>query len=374
MRIALLTQGFRKEAPEAANITLQILAEELTKCGNEVVIFCNQIWGQPLKERINGYRVVRQKADYDSKYFWALKLLNYSSIIREEIAENGEFDIIHNFGASPLLAIRGLLARRFSKNAKLLQSIKSESENKFTYIFTPLLNLYDKVTVPNKHIASLLIKNGLKRDKIVAMPSLIDASKFRPRNKISLKRKYGYSGMKILMYYGHLSEKKGISALIEAIGRIKEENFIMLIVTGSGESYIKPYKEEIRRKKMGSRIKIIKTPIKQTKNIEEYVSMADAVVLPYPDLISTEAQPSCVIETMASKTQLITTNIKELKELVSDDAILAKARDSKSLADRMRYFLKNGANKKKIERAYKKSLEFDYKKVVKKMIELYESI
>src|SRR3989338_5836146 len=52
LKIAILTQGFRLNVAEAANITIRMLAEYLSEKGHEVFIFCNQIWGQPLREKI----------------------------------------------------------------------------------------------------------------------------------------------------------------------------------------------------------------------------------------------------------------------------------------------------------------------------------
>ena len=168
-----------------------------------------------------------------------------------------------------------------------------------------------------------------------------------------------------------MSESKGIYNLIDAIELIKDEDFIALFITGSGENFIQPYERAVRKKNLQNKIKIIKTPVKKTRNIEEYVAMADAVVLPYPNLISTEAQPSCVIESMASKTQLITTDIKESKELVSGYAILAKPCNTESLAAKIKEFLRNGPDKRMIEKAHKKALEFDYRRVIGRYLDIY---
>ena len=376
MKIALLTQGLRFNAPEASNITLKLFAEELVKEGHEVVIFCNQIFKQPLIEKISGYKIIRKKAtDYNSKYTWNLKLLNYSELVKKEVEESGkEFDIIHNFSASPMLSIRGILAKRFSKKAKLIQTIKAESEARLSYILTPLLNYYDYVITPSNHLKRMLIKKGLKSNKVKIISSYIDAGKFKPRDKNKLKKKYGYEGKKILLYYGHFSEKKGLFDLIDAITILKDEDFKALFITGSGEKFIKPYEKIIRERKLQNRIKIIKTPVKLTKNIEEYVAMADVSVFPYPDLISTEAQPSCILESMASKTAVITSDLPELKEFLTEkEVIFANPKDSKDLAKKIKYALNTKNLKEIITRAYKKSKRFDAKKVIKKYIEIYSN-
>lgn len=383
MKIALLTQGFVPDAAEATNITIRLLAEELIKQGDEVFIFCNQIFKQPLVENYKGINIRRTNVKYCSFNYpkktlnypflkYTLKYFNYSDIIEEEIKKSGrEFDVIHNFSSSPLLAIRGILAKRHSKNAKLIQTIKAKSLYKSTYVFTFLLNFYDVVTVSAKFLQNMMKKSGLKSSKIKIVPSYIDTEKFKPRNKINLRSKYNCSGKKILVYYGHLSEKKGISYLINAVELLKNEDFLTLLVTCSPELYTKQYQKLIDEKKLQNKIKIIRN----AKKVEEYVSLADAVVLPYPDLTSTEAQPSCVLETMASKTPLITTNIKELKELVSNkEVVLAKPSDAADLANKIKITLSKKTNKSMINRAYKKAMKFNCKTIIKEYLKIYNKV
>ena len=372
MKIALLTQGFRTFAPEASNITLMILAEELSKNGHEVIIFCNQIWNQPLYEKIGKYKVIRQKSNYNNRITSIINSLNFSRIVKDEI-ENSQkkFDVIHNFSSSPLLAIRAILAKIYSKDAKLIQTIRSRTGYPFTYLFTGLLNSFTLVTVPNLDLKKHLNRFGLKNNKIRIIPSYFDAKKFKPRNKPALKRKHGLTDKKVILYYGHMSEAKGISYLIDAIELIKDEDFIALFVTGSGERFIKPYEELIKKKNLQNKIKIIKTPVKKTRNIEEYVAMADAVVLPYPNLISTEAQPSCVIESMASKTLVITSDLPELRELTGNNAIFTIPRNAESVAGKIKDAL-NKDDTARINESYKKAKEYDSKKIIKEYLKLYK--
>ncbi len=391
LKIAILTQGFRLNVAEAANITIRMLAEYLTEQGHEVTIFCNQIWGQPLREKIrfagrkkekktrNFYTVIRQQSNYDSKISANLQLFDFSKMIKKEVQDSGkDFDIIHNFSASPVLAIRSLTAKRYSKTSKVVQTIKAKSHYFILNSFTYLLNFCDTVTVPTNFLKKDLLKWGLKDSKVKIVPSYINIEKFKPQNKAKVKERYGYEKQKILLYYGHLSEKKGISYLIKAIELLKKEvnknkkiNFITLLVTGSGDSYIVPYEHMIKEKKLDKEIKIIRT----VANIEDYVNLADLVVLPYPDLTSTEAQPSCVLETMSSRTPLLTTEIEELKELVNNKEVyFAKPKDSKNLAKNISKIMnlkKNAKTEKMLDSAYKKAMQFDKNQVLKEYEKIY---
>lgn len=369
MKIAILTQGFRPKVTEAANITIRMLAEELIRQGHEVFIFCNQVFKQPLTENYKGIEIRRTKAKYGS-FKHQLQYFNYSNLLKKEVKKSSkEFDIIHNFSSSPLLTIRGILAKKYSKKAKLLQTIKAKTLYKWTYAFTFLLNFCDAVTVSARFLQHMLEKAGLKSSKIKIIPSYIDIEKFKPRGKAKLKKKYKYAGKTILVYYGHLSEKKGVSYLIKSIEALKKEKFLTLLVTGSSDPHIKPYEALLKQKNLQNKIKIVRN----VKKIEEYVSLADAIVLPYPDLTSTEAQPSCILETMASKIPLITTNIKELRELISNkEVIFAKPANAIDLANKIIFTLNKKPNEAMLNNAYKKAIKFDYKKIIKKYIDLYK--
>jgi len=364
MKIAFLTQGFGK-VPDASSITLGLFAKELVKRGNEVVIFSVKEHNQVLNEKINGYRIIRKKQE-KNRIKTYMEYHNFSNMIKKEVNNSKkEFDIIHNFSAAPSLAIRALLAKKYSKNAKLIQTIKSASAFTFSYAFTPILNMLDIVTVPTLFLYKKLNKFGLKKSKIRIVESYIDTDKFKLRNKNSLRRKYGFGKEKIVLYYGHLSEKKGIYYLLKAAKLLC--GIKILLVTGSTKPYVKPYKQIVENERLDN-VKIIE----DVKNVEEFVNIADVVVLPYPNLKSTEAQPSCVLETMASKTPLITTNLVELRELVTKkEVVFAKAKDHNDLADKIKKVLVKKDNAK-LKLAYKKAKLFDYKKITKKLIKLYQ--
>ena len=104
--------------------------------------------------------------------------------------------------------------------------------------------------------------------------------------------------------------------------------------------------------------------------INEYVAMADVVVLPYPTLIGTEGNPSCLLESMASKTLVVTTALPELNEVFGNYVIMAKPRDLDSLVKKINLSL-NKSHKKMIEKAYKKSKEFGIEVITKQFLDLY---
>ena len=64
----------------------------------------------------------------------------------------------------------------------------------------------------------------------------------------------------------------------------------------------------------------VKEAIPNSKvKIEDYVALSDIVLLPYKTLEGTEANPSCVLESMAVKTVVVTSKLPELTAIAKDN-------------------------------------------------------
>src|SRR3989344_3274696 len=164
MKIALVTRE-SKVTKEATHITANNFMKELLQYGAVEVI--------PDKN-VGGY-ITRLKAQQHT------------------------FDIIHNFSASPLFALKTILAKRYQKNAKTVHTLKSYSRSALgSLYFSRILNLVDAVTVPTQVMAEKLMDYGVKKERIHVIRSHIDTTKFIPLNKKHLKKKYGYTDQKIV--------------------------------------------------------------------------------------------------------------------------------------------------------------------------------
>ena len=222
------------------------------------------------------------------------------------------------------------------------------------------LNLMDIVTIP-----TILARNKLNLKKEVKIiHSNIDILNFKPRNKEKLKQKYNIKG-KVIFYYGAMRINKGIDYLIQALPKVKENVICIMAFRSFTDEKINFYNNMLKE-----------LNIKNTQfifndiNIYEYVSMADVVVLAYPSIEGTEGNPSCLLESMASKTPVITTFIPEIIEITKNSVNLVPPKDINLLAKEIDLVLKN-PSKIKIEQAFKISQEFSNKKIAEKYLKLY---
>ncbi len=369
MNIALLSAGMMKGEKEATSITIVSLAKELVKKGNKVVIIAEKRGEENRKETLDGITIYRIGGfRYLGLYN---RILGYALGVRKMQKNLGiEFNIIHSFSAAPLLFMRGLLSKLFARKAILIHTMKAYSRSKWGNRFYFILNLANAITVPTQVFANKLLEAGIRKDKIQIIHSNIDIKKFLPLDKEELKIKYGYKNKKIIFYYGAMWKHKGADYLVESIPKVigndTNKNVLFIFAPRHDCWRIERYKQIIKDMGMEKFCKFILTDVK----INEYVAMADAVVLPYPGLIGTEGNPSCLLEAMACKTLVVTTDLPELKEIVNGCVLMAKPRDVNSLVETINLALKK-PSKEMIEKAYLKSKEFDGEKICREFIRLY---
>ena len=177
-----------------------------------------------------------------------------------------------------------------------------------------------------------------------------------------------------VLYYGSEFERKGPELLIESMKEVfkkyKEWKLIMVLRHDVSDRY----KKRVRGLGIEKNVLFIG---REVENIEDYVNAADIVVLPYKDMISTEGNPSYLLEAMACKTPVVTTDLPELREIAEPgkDILMAKPGDEQSLAKEVnRLLLDKKLQKRLAENAYKKSKEFDVKLIAKRFIRLYQGM
>jgi len=374
MNIAILSTGFIGTGKEATCITLLNFAKELSRSGHNLVVIAEKREESSRNEELDGISFYRVGGFKFFKFY--NRILGHAlGVRRMQKSKNIKFDIIHTFSAAHIFVLRGFLARIFARKAILIHTVKSYSRNRLGRSFYRLLNLADVITVPTKVFAEKLIEGGVKKEKIFVIRSHIDTEKFIPADKDELKKKLGYVNKKIIFYYGAMWDLKGSDYLVESIPKIIKENYDAFFVFAPRniDWRIEGYQKKIKKMNMEKHCDFILRDVK----IEDYVAMADMVVLPYPNLIGTEGNPSCMLEAMACKTPVITTDLPELREIAEPEkeVLMAKPKDSDSLAAEINRLLKDKKLQEKLaENAYEKSKGFNDKIITKQFLELYEKI
>lgn len=375
MNIALIASGTLISKKEATYLTLLQLAKEFQKQHHTVVIIAKKHHSLPERETIDNITIYRRhgiknRIPSHLKNLWAVA----QSLTQLKQEQNFIPDIIHGFASSPLLALELKQAKRIFPNAKTIYTWKSYSKYPITQFLLPLLNNVDYITAPANTMIKRIHWWGIKKEKTSLIHSNINCERFKPRNKEELKKKYSLEGKKVILYYGALRKQKGADYLIKALPKLiqKHQTIKTIFAVRSREEAAKQkYLDMAKKYRVQQYIEITLEDLP----IEEYVSMADVVVLAYPSLIGTEGNPSCLLESMASKTPVVTTMLPELKEILTpgQDVLMGHPKDINALAKNiLRIFENQELVQKLTENAYQKALAFDTKQIAKEYLELYE--
>ncbi len=373
MKIALLVSGIIHHKKESLAITTLALAKKLAK-ENDVFIMARKKNNTPKYEEIDGVAVYRTKPFGNSSIY--NKLLSFPW----ELRKFKEIDVLHSFSSSPLLVLRSLLANwLFFRKATVIHTLKSypiRNEvnkkrsllNYFSEKCYYLLNFVDYVTVPTKVHAYFLIKKGVKKKKIKIVRSPVELERFKVKDKVKLKERYGYSGKKVVFNYGSMWEIKGTGYFVESIPAIVKINPNVKFV-------LAPRNVQEAKEKYWNRIKALGMDkyvdfIEKDIIVEDYVNLADVVVIPYPHLEGTEGNPSCLIEAIACGTLIVTTRLPELEEVFGDCAILVEPRNVESLTKGIIKALE-GDNLDRVKKGLEISRQFDLDLVTKQFRGLY---
>lgn len=389
MNIALLIKNFNQFEKDAAVTTVINLAKFLKNKGHNPIIisergFKNYLGYEvnPAYEIINDIEVFRPYwiPWFRTKNWFLDPTVMFNTILARALGlyfvqkeKKIRFDIIHSFGAAPFFVLAAWLSKFFQPAAHTIHSIKAISAHKEIDLFQKLYFLPEVITVPLISMKNKLIKQGIAKEKIYLLHSFIDFAKFYPKNKINLRKKYHYGKQPIILYFGPLGPYKGTDYLLKAIARIHMYLPDVKIILAHPAYFTARQKKHIAKFNINNCIEIIEKKIK----IEDYINMADAIALPYATLAATEANPLCLLESMACKTPIVTTDLPELKEIVRQniDVLMARPRDADSLAEKLIGLLNNQLLQKKLaENAFKTVQKFNISCVGRYYLGIYDRL
>ena len=385
LSIGLLTLGFHGEMKEATKITILLLAKALQKRGHKVIIISDQRPGLPNKEVFQDITVYRRKwlGGRLSHHFggaWGIK-----DIEKQE----GAFDIIHNFSSAPVMVLRGWLAKKRSKNKniKLIHTIKSRSRDWLgTIKLARFLNLADAVTVQSHKLKQELLSNGVDKKKLRLVHSHVDTKQFVPMDQAKLRETHKHLGLKkhdfVVFYYGPFVKRKGIGYLLKAIPLVWQKNKNIKFLLSCKTRKIPSLYEQliaqlgICQGEQAKNVHIMFSP----ETIPPYLNMGSMVVMPYPALVATETNPSCIIESMACKVPVIMSDLPELREFFMSSPQLGnsayfKPKSEKAIAERILAIAKDaGLRKKLTDLGFILAKNYDLQKIVAEYEGIYQKV
>jgi glycosyltransferase involved in cell wall biosynthesis len=278
-----------------------------------------------------------------------------SSYLKSKFKKN--FDIIHAQNPISALAMKNVKGKKilslqgnFSEQISLLHgntagSISSKLEKN-------ALKWADAITVPSKEMYEEYTKNGYH---VSHVPNAIDISSF-PKDK---DKRYE----KQLIYAGRLSEEKGILDLLNVTEKLSKD--IDLIIVGSGPEESKV--QEIAKK--FSNIHFLGYQSKE--NTIKLIRGSDILIQPS---IMEGGTSSTLLEAMACKTPIIATSVGGNKETIihMKTAYVVTPNQPSQIFDAINDLLKSPDKADLLSKnAYELVLNYDWKNIGKKYLEVY---
>jgi len=174
-------------------------------------------------------------------------------------------------------------------------------------------------------------------------------------------------GGEYLLYFGRLSEEKGLDVLLAAAARLKEPIKIKLV--GAGPSYQK-YEEMVARYDLGGTVELM-----GPKYGDELKALLDGAAATLAPSIWPENMPMSVLESLAAGIPVIASRVGGLPEIIEDgvNGFLAHPGDAADLAEALRRF--SSADKAVLGRnARNSAIKFSAKDHYAKILNIYESL
>ena len=171
--------------------------------------------------------------------------------------------------------------------------------------------------VPSRFYLSKMRESGIPAEKLVCIPNFTDVSRFEPR----------YDPSDYCVYFGRLSEEKGLPTLLQAMQSLGQGRLLIL-----GEGPLRPRLEEVIEQKRLRNVELLGA--KSGRELQDLVAGARFSVIPSEWY---ENCPLSGIESFAAGTPVLAAAIGGLPEMVEDEltGLLFEPFSAMDLRDKM---------------------------------------
>jgi len=232
----------------------------------------------------------------------------------------------------------------------------------------------DCFIAPSLFMRDILIKNGYDSRKIKYVPNFLD---FLPTGQAGRLRKNDIKGgnnagdEKYFLFFGRLSQEKGIDILIKSLPLVNLKKY-KLKIAGSGQEENK-LKELAKNLKLENKIKFV--GYQSGKGLKNLVSEAKFIIIPS---VWHENAPYSILESYNAEKAVIGSRIGGIPEMIRENktGLIFNAGDKKKLAEKINYLITHPKKAIQMGMAGKKYLnkKFNQKKYYNKLVKIYREL
>lgn len=239
-----------------------------------------------------------------------------------------------------------------------------------THIIRFIIRNTDRVITVSAYMKSFLNKLAGFDSGALVRSMGIDTKTFIPKNKQSLRKRYGYEkNQKIILFVGRLIEVKGTIYLIRAIKKISARiKNIQVLIIGKG-ILEKELRQEVKNLKLNPYIRFLGA--KPHIVLMDYYNIADLLVIPsvFNKMGQTEAFGLVAIEALSTGLPVVGSRIGGIQEIIKSgkNGILVNPNDPADISKKIISILK-GKNLLKLKKnARASALSYDWEVVGKQI-------
>jgi glycosyltransferase involved in cell wall biosynthesis len=164
------------------------------------------------------------------------------------------------------------------------------------------------IVPPSDEVANSILRwFPVSPDKVKTIYNGVDMNLFRPDLTAKQRVLRGYPqlvGKRIILFMGHVTRQKGLHLLIKIAPQLLQEYSDLKIMVVGGGDYLDEAKKMARE--LGIADCMLFTGMVDIDSIPDYINAADLFILP---TLRKEGLPLSILEAMACKKPVITTNI-----------------------------------------------------------------
>lgn len=238
-----------------------------------------------------------------------------------------------------------------------------------------LLKIYknniDQYICPSNFVAQKLIDFGFNKEKITILPhfsNFIDTEQNNYSHKlVNLPNSHLFADSYYILYFGRLSQEKGVNILLKAIKEIKN---VKLKIAGKGPQEEK-LKEYIKKEKINN---VEFLGYLSGESLKEIIQDSIFTIMPS---VCYETFGLSILESYIYGKPVIASDLGALKEIVLEGktGLIFKNQDSNDLADKIKNMLSDKNLLLKMSKNAKKFTEkFNQEDYYKKLEEIYNKI
>ncbi|MBC6004076.1 MAG: glycosyltransferase family 4 protein [Paeniclostridium sordellii] len=292
---------------------------------------------------------------------------NSISFLKKYINKNN-IDIIHSNGIFAELI--SSMAGKKIKKISTVHGFSDKDRMDRSFVERKLFRILEKILfnsselyiAVSKSIEVYLINLGLQKEKIRVINHGIEIIKENNIETVNNKIVIGS--------VGRIEKVKGYKYLVKAVANIINSGYLVeCIIVGDGEE-----KEEILKLSRELKIENYINLVGFKSNIYDYIKKMDIYVQPSLN----ESFGISILEAMNVYRPIIASNVGGIPEIINNniDGLLFEAGDYDELSDKIAYLINNKERRLELGiNGHKKLIDqFDIKKSIKKLEELYDSL